>query len=1156
MATRELITGTSGKDTITRASTTLPTGVVGYNIEGLGDDDTLTGSTGSDSISGGTGADSMTGLAGNDIYVVDHTGDVAVEAADNGTDTVQSSISYTLGAELENLILTGSSAINGTGNTKKNVIRGNSGNNVLEGGQNTNLGDADTLVGGLGNDVYIVRNQGDVVSEAVGAGTDEVQSYLGYILGSHVENLTLLGDAEISATGNNLNNTITGNSATNTLEGMGGNDTYVVNLVDASGVMQDTVQEQANAGTDTVRLSGTSSNSNVANLALFENVENLDASATANSKLNLQGNALNNILTGNDADNRIDGDKGKDTMRGGKGDDTYVVDTVGETVTELADAGTDTVEASVSYTLSNHVENLTLTGTGNLKATGNTLANVLMGNDGANVLDGKAGADVMKGGAGNDTYVVDNSADQVEETTTTGETTIDSGGIDLVQASVNHSLSTHVENLTLTGTLAIHGTGNAEANRLLGNTAANNLTGDAGNDTLDGGKGVDALVGGTGDDTYIVDLVSTATTTSLQDTITEDADADAGDDTLQLRGSYTGTSVVTFSLATDSALANLEHLDASGTASSRLNLTGNASTNKLTGNGAANRLDGGAGADTMQGRGGNDTYVVDDTGDVVNETVAGSTGIDTVEAAVNYTLGTGVEHLILKGTASTGAGNAQANQITGNSSANTLTGYQGNDTLDGGEGTETDILIGGIGNDVYHIRRSGDTVTEETGTINGSDTAIVHVENYTLAANVEKMVLADPVANGTGNDLANTITGNAANNVLDGGLGNDVMVGGLGNDTYIVAQTGDSITEKSNEGTDTVLASVTYSLAARANVENLTLVEGSTALKGTGNSLANQITGNEGNNTLDGYKNSTTVADGDSLTGGAGDDVYIVRNASDVVTETEGAGTDEIKAYALAADYVLADHVENLTLMSTTLITANGNTLNNLLKGNSAANTLNGNGGNDTLDGGTGADALNGGAGDDVYVVDNAGDSVTETVDAGTDTVQASVAYTLGDNVEHLVLTKTSGVAGTGNTAANTLTGNSGANTLDGKAGMDVLTGGRGADTFRFSTALGADNVDVIDDFSAAEGDKVSLDKAIFTALINTSTSALLAAQFGVMDSLIDPITGTEGQAILYDVNTGKLYYDSNGATDDGLTLFATLTGVPALSAANFVVTV
>ncbi|MBD2480142.1 proprotein convertase P-domain-containing protein, partial [Anabaena sp. FACHB-83] len=197
----------------------------------------LSGGRGNDILDGGAGNDTLRGGRGNDTYIVNATGDVVIENANEGTDKVQSSVSYTLGANVENLSLTGTSAINGTGNSLNNTISGNNGNNILNGdagndiltggaGNDTLNGGTgnDTLIGGAGNDIYVVDSTGDFVSENANQGIDTVQSSISYTLGNGVENLTLTGTSAINGTGNFYNNTITGNSGNNTLNGGDGND--------------------------------------------------------------------------------------------------------------------------------------------------------------------------------------------------------------------------------------------------------------------------------------------------------------------------------------------------------------------------------------------------------------------------------------------------------------------------------------------------------------------------------------------------------------------------------------------------------------------------------------------------------------------------------------------------------------------------------------------------------------------------------------------------------------------------------------------------------------------------------------------------------------------------------------------------------------------
>jgi len=197
------------------------TGNGGNNyLDGRSGADTLIGGGGNDTLLGGEGNDLLSGGAGNDIYITDG-GDTISEAENAGTDTVRSSVSLSLSANLENLVLTGAAAINGTGNSLANRIVGNAAGNTLNGGTG-----ADTLVGGVGNDIYITDG-GDTISEAANAGTDTVRSSVSLSLSSNLENLVLTGVAAINGAGNSLANRITGNAANNTLNGGVGADTLV-----------------------------------------------------------------------------------------------------------------------------------------------------------------------------------------------------------------------------------------------------------------------------------------------------------------------------------------------------------------------------------------------------------------------------------------------------------------------------------------------------------------------------------------------------------------------------------------------------------------------------------------------------------------------------------------------------------------------------------------------------------------------------------------------------------------------------------------------------------------------------------------------------------------------------------------------------------------
>ena len=257
------------------------------------------------------------------------------------------------------------------------IIDGGAGDDTLIGGAGSDFlkggAGADTMTGGIGNDTYVVDDLGDSTDETGGDGIDKVRAVISWTLGTDIENLELIGNTPLSGTGNSLGNVITGGTGNNHIQGLDGDDTLL-------GMAGNDLLEGGNG------------------------IDSLDGGAGADD---LRGGGDADTLTGGKGDDRLDGGDGADTMTGGEGSDVYVVDNPLDVVIELAgtSTGLDTIEASVTYTLSANVENLTQTGTADINGTGNALKNLIIGNSGANTLDGADGHDTINGGDGNDSLI-------------------------------------------------------------------------------------------------------------------------------------------------------------------------------------------------------------------------------------------------------------------------------------------------------------------------------------------------------------------------------------------------------------------------------------------------------------------------------------------------------------------------------------------------------------------------------------------------------------------------------------------------------------------------------------------------------------------------------------------------------------------------------
>jgi Ca2+-binding RTX toxin-like protein len=391
------------------SATAIAFGVTIENAVGTAYADELIGNAAGNLLDGAGGADTMRGGSGDDIYLVNHALDNVIELLGGGSDTVRASVSYVLPDEVENLALLGMANVNGTGNSGNNKMTGNGAGNLLDGGVGV-----DDIRGGKGDDTYMLDDANDAVIELPSEGTDTILSSVSYTLPAHVEHITLTGMDAIDAGGNGLANSLRGNAGINQLIGGAGNDSLDGGLgadTLAGGVGDDVyyvedagdvVTELAGEGFDTVYTS--------IGFPVPDHVEVLVL--TGDGDIDLSGQQGDNALNGNAGDNTLDGGRGWDKLAGGTGDDTYLVDQMGDLLTEGANAGIDEVQALVSYALGLNLENLALgEGAGNLDGIGNALANALTGNGGMNTLDGgdgndflwgQGGDDVLKGGAGND----------------------------------------------------------------------------------------------------------------------------------------------------------------------------------------------------------------------------------------------------------------------------------------------------------------------------------------------------------------------------------------------------------------------------------------------------------------------------------------------------------------------------------------------------------------------------------------------------------------------------------------------------------------------------------------------------------------------------------------------------------------------------------
>ncbi len=1068
-------------------------------------DDQLVGGDGNDQLRGGLGNDVLQGGAGDDVYYIARNSgtDRITGLADSNAGTDRVVLSDVTTAMVRDYRVSGSDlylfiGASGSGVIENTIVlegflQYNASSHVIEFAGGTTMTKAnfatnywygtasddvnagsfspDEMDGGLGNDTLSGGLGGDTIKG--GEGDDVLHGNSGDdILDGGVGENLVYGDE-----GNDLFKTAGGQ-----LFGGVGNDTYEFISQYQTSYNQiytsSQVTELAGEGTDTVvtnyynfTLSATSIENLVVNLLNYHWYSN-DQSISYDRKIT--GNDLDNTITITGFSSQpgwrivVDGGLGNDTLIGSVGDEVYVLDSAGDTVIEPeSSTSNDTVRAAFSFSLENrpNIENIELTAN-DTTATGNA---------GNNRLDGTmaTGTNTLIGGAGDDTYIIDSNDIVVEQA---------GGGTDTVvikKFASGTTVFTAPSGASQIEVYQLHkdaGTGvgimGSDGNDILiGNDKANSLSGGAGDDVLRSGgseyQRSDSLYGGDGNDLLISDSGYSA-----------DLNGGAGNDELRIGDGTTSESI---------------RYDRGGGSDVIVSHGGgfNWGNCSLTFGPDINP------DNAIWSRDGNDLVITfsDSAGDQVRvkDYWAQKNGVDVLTSVVD-TFGFWNEPFHRSGLTLEALRNKPPvrNYSTLDATAPTGQAFSYALPVDAFSDEHAESLVYSVDGLPGWLTFNSQTRTFQ-GTPPSGQTGdsfqITATDAYGASAYLTLNLLVLNVIQGTsGNDTlvgtsgVDMLIGLAGNDTLNGGAGADRMVGGAGNDTYIVDHWEEKVVEQSGEGDDLVNASVSYALSE--NVERLTLTGSAAEGYGndldniiTGNSSANSLYGNEGNDTLTGNNGNDDLhgndgndtLDGgsgdDYMSGGEGDDTYIVGSTGDEVDEWKSSGTDTVRA---SISYTLGDKVENLVLTGSSGLTGNGNELDNVLTGNSGANTLRGYAGNDTLDGGAGNDTMLGGTGNDTYIVNATGDVVTELANEGTDLVQSSVTYTLGNNVENLTLTGTSAINGTGNALNNVLTGNAGNNslsggagndTLDGAAGTDTLTGGTGADTYLHGRGYGADTV-------------------------------------------------------------------------------------------------
>lgn len=1141
-------------------------------LDGLAGNDYIESRGGNDTLIGGLGKDIMKGGLGDDIYYVDNLGDQVIENEGEGIDTINTTVSYELSDNVENLNLIGNGNINGRGNELDNVITGNDGNNIIDGCGGTN-----TLQGGKGDDTYIINEStaNDKIIEKDGEGTDTVQSSITYILAKNVENLVLTGEDDINGTGNSGDNYITGNKGNNilsgdsgndtlyggeggkdTLKGGTGNDTYIVN---SSNV---TVVENANEGTDTVI-------SNI-DYTLSANVENLKLEGS--SALKGTGNALNNVITGNNQNNTFVGGKGNDTLKGGSGADTYIFNKGdGQDIIEENSPNSNAVDKIVfGKGITKNDVTFTRKGYDLIVAIKNTTDKITIKNsnlafgsrierfefsDGS-YIDG-AGLYTLAASTSKPNLYSDVSYLNVNsKASAIDREYYDEGGL---KSETFYSTNAKISSKNFydeSGVLIQQNTYNS--NGLLTNEVkykSKDVIETQTEYTYDSSKRVSQIKN------YNGKVLDTTETYSYNENGTKSQIVVYNKGTSKILNKIKFTYDTSGNLTeqkkyqsdTSTVLEEISYTyDSAGNVTSQLTKVRYNQPNPTT---SGMKY-------TSKLRNDEEIRYTYKNGKLTNvtTTVAYSENIKKTVGSVTYNYNDYL-HTHKKSEVSytyDSAGNItrKLTQIGYNKPSATSSGLKYTWSLRNDEdicytyknGKLTNITttaaysenvskeVGGVTykyKDYLHTHKTSEityvyddignikTIKEEVGynkanpTTSGMEYKWAYrtkrKEEYTYNSNHQ---LSEVKKYSSNADLVSKQVGskkysyyeyntriseeiiykyNSDCQITDEKIyrysynDKNVWTSSLAEQRTYKYDTEGRLILVQHYNNNKLVESIKYEYELDSNgyLTKQTIYKGVISNNKVSsykkysevsiNSYYNKLVGDISNNTLNGSNQSDNIQGGagndtlyghsgndilnggteaDLLVGGQGDDIYVVDNAKDVIVEHANQGNDTVQT--TLNNYTLGTNLENLTLLGTGNLTGKGNAYDNILKGNSGNNILYGYAGNDILDGGKGNDTMYGDTGDDIYYIDTTGDKVIEKTNEGIDTVVSTIDYTLEANVENLYL-DTGAIRGTGNNLNNKIVGNDANNILNGKSGKNTLLGGKGDDIYIINASNSAD---------------------------------------------------------------------------------------------------